>query len=58
VGTGGRSLYPFGESIANSEFRHNADFGVLRLLLGPGTYAWEFITAARTVVDRGAGRCH
>jgi hypothetical protein len=58
VGTGGRSLYPFGSPIAHSEFRYNADFGVVKLVLQPGAFTWEFINTTRTVIDRGRGECH
>jgi hypothetical protein len=58
VGTGGRSLYPFGAPIANSEFRYNADYGVLKLVLRARDYSWEFINTTRTVVDRGRDACH
>jgi hypothetical protein len=58
VGTGGKSLYPFGPPIANSEIRYNADFGVLRLLLRSRDVLWEFINADRAVMDRGRQACH
>jgi acid phosphatase type 7 len=58
VGTGGRSLYPFGEPIANSEFRYNEDYGVLKLALRSRDFRWEFINTGRTVVDAGRGECH
>jgi acid phosphatase type 7 len=58
VGTGGRSLYPFGAPVANSDVRYNADFGVLELTLRRGRYNWNFITTRRNVVDSGRDTCH
>ncbi len=59
VGTGGRALNPFGRILPNSEFRGNADWGVLRLTLGPGTYSWQFMPVGRaTPLDSGNSSCH
>jgi len=58
VGNGGRSLYGFGPPIANSEFRYNADYGVIKLLLKRGRYNWEFIATNGAVIDAGQGACH
>jgi hypothetical protein len=58
VGTGGKSLYPFGPPVANSELRYNANFGVLRLGLRPRDVLWEFINVGRAVIDRGRHPCH
>jgi acid phosphatase type 7 len=58
VGTGGRSLYDFGQAITGSEFRYNDDFGVLKLVLLPSAYQWQFINTARVVIDQGSGSCH
>ena len=58
VGTGGKGFYDFGSPIANSEFRYNSDFGVLKLVLNSSAYEWEFINTAREVIDRGTGTCH
>jgi hypothetical protein len=59
VGTGGKSLSPFGPSIApNSEVRDNSTFGVLKLTLRPTSYDWEFIpVAGGTFTDSGSGAC-
>lgn len=59
VGTGGTGHYGFGTPEPNSESRNNDTFGVLKLTLGPGTYAWEFIpVAGMTFTDSGSGSCH
>jgi hypothetical protein len=58
IGTGGRSLYPFGRTIANSEVRNNDTYGVLKLTLHPTSYTWEFIPGAgRTFQDAGNAPC-
>src|SRR3989449_8743964 len=44
--------------IPNSEVNLSNVFGVLKLTLGDGTYAWEFITVAGQTADSGSGRCH
>ena len=59
VGTGGRGHYAFGAAKPNSEVRHTGTFGVLRLELGDGGYAWEFLpVAGATFTDNGSGTCH
>ncbi len=60
VGTGGGAgAYPFGTPIANSEVRLTGVNGVLKLTLGDGTYAWQFIpVAGQTATDSGSGTCH
>jgi hypothetical protein len=60
VGTGGRSHYPFGNTIdLNSEARNDSTYGILRLVLRPGGYEWEFIPeAGATFIDSGSSTCH
>lgn len=59
VGTGGRSLYPFGTPIANSEARNNTTYGVLQLTLRETDYDWEFVpVAGGDFTDFGTGSCH
>lgn len=62
VGTGGAGLDRFRRTVANSEFRYNRAYGVLRLVLNDGTYQWEFIAmlfpGRMRVVDSGSGSCH
>jgi PKD repeat protein len=58
VGTGGESHYGFGTPTANSQVR-GSSFGVLKLVLSPGSYAWEFIpVAGQSFTDNGGGNCH
>jgi acid phosphatase type 7 len=59
VGTGGHELNPLGPPVANSEFRNNANWGVLRLTLGPGNYSWQFVpVGGGAPLDSGSGICH
>ena len=53
VGSGGKALYGFGEPQQGSEFRNNSDFGVLRLVLSPTSYEWEFIASGVGYEDEG-----
>jgi len=59
VGTGGKNHRPFGATDANSEVRNTDAFGVLKLTLMPGKYAWEFVSEqGKTFTDSGEGACH
>lgn len=59
VGTGGNRLYPFDEPHPSSEARFGDGYGVLRLELGDGEYAWEFVGVPGVeFADAGAERCH
>jgi hypothetical protein len=59
VGTGGRSHDPLGFAAPNSEIREWETFGVLKLTLSPGKYAWEFIPEEeKPFRDSGSGICH
>ncbi len=60
VGTGGgASLNPFGTIMPNSQLRNNTSFGVLKLTLDAGSYAWEFVSIpGATFTDSGSGICH
>lgn len=59
VGTGGRSLRPFGAIHPASEVRDNQTYGVLKLTLRPDSYEWQFIpVAGGTFTDAGQGTCH
>jgi hypothetical protein len=59
VGTGGAQLYSFGAPITNSEFRYNADFGILLITLHATSYDWQFV-AQKTgaIIDSGTTPCH
>ena len=60
VGTGGDGLDAANTVIApNSEVNVSGAFGVLKLTLADGSYAWQFIPAAgSTGTDSGTGSCH
>jgi acid phosphatase type 7 len=59
VGTGGRSHDLLGFAMPNSELREWDTYGVLKLTLSPGKYAWEFIPVeGKTFHDSGSGVCH
>ncbi|MEJ2204146.1 MAG: metallophosphoesterase, partial [Gemmatimonadota bacterium] len=59
VGTGGGQLYDFGTPLPNSEARNNVAHGVLKLVLSPGSYQWEFVpVAGEAFMDSGVGTCH
>jgi hypothetical protein len=59
AGTGGKNHRPFGEPKPNSEVRDATAFGVLKLILKPGSYDWQFIPeAGKASVDSGSGSCH
>ena len=58
VGTGGGGVYKFGRISPNSEARDNTAYGVLKLTLGLGRYAWEFLAMpGSTFKDAGTGTC-
>jgi hypothetical protein len=59
VGTGGRSHDPLGFATPNSEVRDWQTYGVLKLTLAPGNYAWEFIPEeGKPFRDNGSQVCH
>ena len=59
VGTGGRSLRPFGTIQPNSQVRNAATYGVLKLILNSNSYDWEFIpVAGQTFTDSSTTSCH
>jgi acid phosphatase type 7 len=58
VGTGGNDFTPLGRLSPNSEAINENAHGVLKLTLGPGTYAWEFLSVAgKSYRDSGTGAC-
>lgn len=59
IGTGGRDLYNFGAPLPASEVRDNSTYGVLKLILRPSGYDWQFVpTAGGTFTDSGSTECH
>ncbi len=58
VGTGGKSHDPLGFAIANSEVRNTDTYGVIKLTLTPGHYAWQFVPEeGKSFTDSGSGEC-
>lgn len=59
VGTGGVSHTKFSIIQPGSMVRNSDTFGVLKLVLHPAGYEWEFLpVAGKTFTDKGKGRCH
>ena len=58
VGTGGRGLYDLGIPIGGSQTRIDNRFGVLRMVLHPRSYQWQFMGVGGAVLDRGRHACH
>ncbi len=59
VGTGGANHTSFTTIAANSEVRDATTFGILRLTLQPGGYAWSFVPEpGGSFRDTGSGSCH
>ncbi|HET7056498.1 MAG TPA: hypothetical protein VFI12_08545, partial [Thermomicrobiales bacterium] len=59
VGTGGRNTSALGTIKANSEVRNTNTFGILKLVLRPTGYDWQFIPiSGSTFTDSGSGNCH
>ena len=45
--------------LPNSEFRYNANWGVLRLTLSPGHFGWRFVPiGGGAPIDVGTATCH
>jgi hypothetical protein len=58
VGTGGRNLKGFWGAQPNSLVRNAKSFGVLKLMLGEKSYAWEFLSVDGPALDGGTTQCH
>lgn len=60
VGTGGIDApYDFGTVRPNSEVRIAQTWGVLKFVLSPNSYTWNFIPAiSGGLTDSGSGTCH
>jgi hypothetical protein len=59
VGTGGISLYPFTGTAPNVEASNDRTYGVLKMVLHPSGYEFEFVpVAGGTFTDAGSGTCH
>jgi hypothetical protein len=60
VGTGGKSHHALSSTPPpNAEARNNTTYGVLKLTLRQGSYAWSFVPeAGKTFTDSGTQSCH
>jgi hypothetical protein len=59
VGNGGKNLYPFVNLQPNSQVRNNDTFGILKLVLHPHGYEWQFLPeSGKSFTDQGSGQCH
>jgi len=59
VGTGGGSLYTVDSPIENTQVYNDNTYGVLRLILRPGGYDWQFLSAqGSSFSDAGSSTCH
>jgi acid phosphatase type 7 len=58
IGTGGVSLYDFRERRPNSAFQDNRNYGIMKLILKPEGYTWQYIVAGRDEpLDSGDAEC-
>lgn len=59
AGTGGKDLRPINGNAPNSEVRHAGTHGVIKFVLHPEGYDWEFLpVAGQTFTDKGSATCH
>ncbi|HSB00412.1 MAG TPA: DNRLRE domain-containing protein [Anaerolineales bacterium] len=59
VGTGGREHYGFGKILPTSEVQDSTSSGVLKLILRPTGYDWQFVpVVGSTFTDSGSAECH
>jgi Tol biopolymer transport system component len=58
VGTGGKNEEMRRFPKPNSEVRGTGRFGVLKMTLGPDSYAWEYVRDGGSFKDAGANACH
>ncbi len=59
VGTGGRNHYRLNRPRTGSQVQNSTAFGVLRLTLSDGRYAWKFLSIPGDgFTDAGSGICH
>jgi hypothetical protein len=57
-GGGGRSHYAKGKVVAGSQKFLSTPFGVLKLVLRPTSYSWQFLGIDGKVRDSGTSACH
>jgi hypothetical protein len=58
VGTGGAELRDLAEIRGNSVVRASGTHGVIRFILRPVGYEWQFVSTSGEFSDSGSGTCH
>jgi hypothetical protein len=58
AGTGGGELRVVNGTAPNSEKLITHTYGVLRLELYPGRFAWSFLSVREATLDSGSADCH
>ena len=59
AGTGGVNHDGYVTSLPTSEVRNASTYGVLKLILGPASYSWQFIpVTGESFTDSGTTDCH
>lgn len=58
VGSGGKSLYTFQDPVHNTSAAHYKGYGILKLVLYPDRYEYEFVSVNGDYSDSGSGVCH
>ena len=58
VGTGGKNNEGNSFPKPNSELREDSAFGVLKMILRPGAYVWDYVADGGPYQDSGANACH
>ena len=59
VGTGGVNHDGYVTSLSTAEVRNSSTYGVLKLILRPTNYSWQFVpVAGQTFKDSGSTNCH
>ena len=58
VGTGGKDLYTIEDPVSNTESYNDDTYGVLKLVLRPTSYEWQYLAArGSTFTDSGGAPC-
>lgn len=58
VGTGGHSHQRSAARVVNAEAQNLTDYGIMRMILRPASYDWQFMADTGAVTDAGTGACH
>jgi hypothetical protein len=58
TGLGGAPAYPLDVPVAGSQFRTNAEHGVMNVTFTPTAFTWSFVSAVNNVAyDQGSAAC-